>query len=809
MSEMLTEVSWTPVSTSVVISGALFSFGLFYFLGMRSKHANHPESPIFDIYEKRTMYKAHRSPPPWTGVGHGIYRWAKDAMRVDSTELLRCVGHDTYVFLRFLRFGFNATAIPSILTLSILLPINILGHETDGFNKVTLGNLPQESPRLWAAAILWYIYVPYVLWLLYEEWKHFFPLRYDYLARGDVDTPSCFRYAIIVENIPTKYRSKKALREYFEKLFPGTVYGTEVCQNTACLNALISERMDFVNKYEVADAKLHAYPDKPIPQTSVGGKMLCCSCGGQKVDAMPYYKEQIKRMNNEVDKERQRILEHLEKSNSSVDMTNVSGDSMDGPNVSEAQCKTVKDVKPLEREADTGFVVFNSLAAKQSAVQLELNGRYRVFDAFPAPDPNSIIWSNVTRKFNDQCFLKAMWGVIWCVGVLFWAGIVAFVQSISNLDSIVMKLGLGELDTSAVWYGIVAGYLPVVAFMLLMILLPMFIHFVAWNMIKLKSADQCDSYTFTWHQIFQFANLWLIIIGGTLFNQINTILDDVGKIVETLAEAIPGASVFFLNLIITSWGVLGLELSQIVEILVGWIMNKIMPAKAKPQRALDDKHSTNPIEWGLEIPKVVFIFLTSCVYFPIVPLVLPFAALYFGTAFVVFKHMCLHVYIQASEGGGAIWFSLFNYIMVCIYMSSITFIGYMGIKEMAVIASLGIIPLIAAIMMHIYIGKVYVNPLKNLSMEIAREVDVSNNAVDYKWEFYVQPNLRTDMDVREPLPYRCDAAGEILHEEEISQVMLDKTEDTSGTLSPNDCDNNCAKGLQTHDQTEAVESQEV
>ncbi len=773
MADEVKEVAWSPVITTAVISGALFCFGLSYFLVKRSKHANHPVSPILDIYEKRTIGKSHRSPPPWTGVGHGMFQWAKDALSVDDKELLRCVGLDTYVFLRFLLLGFWATIVPSIPAIIILIPINATGGDSEGFNKITLGNISAKSNRLWAAALVWYIYVIYVLWLLLKEWKHFFPLRYDYLARGDIDTPTCYRYAIIVENTPSKYHSSSALENYFNKLFPGSVRGAMFCQYTCRLNELIDERMDIIKKYEIADAKIHAYPEKPIPQTNVGGKnMLCCSCGGDKVDAMPYYKEEIKRLNVEVDEERRMILESLESSGVSTD---VPACSEEGSNLTNNKVtKLVK--KSLDRVANTGFVIFNSISVKQSAVQVELNGKFQILDAYPAPDPNSIIWKNVTRKLTDQEYLEAIWSAIWCVGILFWAVIVGFVQGIANLDSVLAKIGFDDIDTSQVWYGIVAGYLPVIAFMLLMILLPMFINFIARNTIQLKSANECDSYTFSWHQMFQFANLWLIIIGGSLFNQIDTIFNDVGELVNIIASAVPGASVFSLNLIITEWGALGLNLSQVVEILVKWIMNKITPDKAKPQRDLDDKLSSYPIEWGLEIPPILFIFLTSCVYLPIVPVILPFAALYFGTALVMYKHMCLHVYMQNSEGGGIIWFPLFKYIMVCIYMSNITFIGYMSIKEKAAIAILGLVPLVAAIYMHTYIGKVFVKPLMNLSMEIAREIDVNEPIVDLELELYSQPSLRMDSDVREPLPYRRNGAWKTSNAPELSEAITEEEE---------------------------------
>ncbi len=770
MADAAKTVTWTPVITTGVISVVIFLFGLGYYLVTSTRHANDSGLPTFNFYEKRKIAKPHRSFPHWMGVGKGggIFQWARDALNVGEKELLRCIGLDTYMFLRFLLLAFRATIISSI-AIVILVPINATGGDSEGFIKLTLGNLPVESDRVWAAAIVWYLFVPFVLWLLLKEWKHFFPLRSDYLARGDIDTPSCYRYAVIVENIPSKYRSSLALQGYFEKLFPGHVLRAFFFQHLHTLHDLIGERMDVIKKYEIVDAKIHAYPYKPVPEIIVGGKgKLCCNRGGEKVEALPHYTEEIKRLNDVVDNERQTVLGALER-------VCVSPDDITPRNSLRNVAKLSKET--IYRPVNTGLVIFNSLSIKQSAIQVELNGKFHNMDAFPAPDPGSIIWRNITRTLSDQEYLQAVWSAIWCAGIIFWAVIVGFVQSIANLDSVLAKFGIDDVDNEAIWYGIIAGYLPVIAFILLMYLLPKFISYSARNIIQLKSADRCDVYTFKWHQMFQFANLWLIVIGGSLFNQIDVIFDDTGALLEIIGAAIPGAAVFFINYILSEWSGLGLGLSQIVPILLDWIMNKIRPSKARPQRELDEELRSNPMEWGLDLPPMLFVFLIFLVYLPIVPLIAAFAALFFGTALVVYKYLCLHVYVQDIEGGGLIWFSLFSYMMVCLYMSCVTFIGYMGIKEAPTVSVLGIIPLILTIFAHLHINRVYVQPLLNLSMEIAREMDVNEPVVDIDSSLYYQPSLRIDGDIREPLPYRRNAVeGKTLDQTELSESVSEETE---------------------------------
>jgi hypothetical protein len=114
---------------------------------------------------------------------------------------------------------------------------------------------------------------------------------------------------------------------------------------------------------------------------------------------------------------------------------------------------------------------------------------------------------------------------------------------------------------------------------------------------------------------------------------------------------------------------------------VTMILNLINPEAARTQRMLDDAKKPPSIIWGQQIPRMVFVLLVAIVYMPIVPVMEWFAVVYFAGNYVVWKHQCLHVYAQEFEGGGdATWQKLFGFLMGCLYMGEIVFIGYMGIK---------------------------------------------------------------------------------------------------------------------------------
>lgn len=199
--------------------------------------------------------------------------------------------------------------------------------------------------------------------------------------------------------------------------------------------------------------------------------------------------------------------------------------------------------------------------------------------------------------------------------------------------------------------------------------------------IRMKSMPEVDSYQFFWYQMYSFANLFLILIGGSLFNQIDALLKDPGSVARLLATALPGSSPFFLNMMIMgSFLMFGVELSMIAAYGVKLVMSIIQPEAMKTQRQLDDEKKPPSIVWGKIVPPEIFIILVAFVYMPIVPLMEPFAALYFGGWWLVYKHQCLHVYHQEFEGGGLLWSKIFGFIMACLYIAEVVVIAYLGLK---------------------------------------------------------------------------------------------------------------------------------
>ena len=633
------------------------------------------------LYESRQYTRSHRSPAPFelpssSSTHHPptttTTSWWKSTLSMTNEALLQCVGLDTYMFLRVLSMGTRITGWGTLLSL-ILLPIYATGDErgmaTEQFNLLTMARVEADgsSWRLYIAVIVWYAFIGMVLHEFWSEWKAYYSHRTVFDATGDMDMPLEYRYTVRVEQIPSHINhSETRLRTYLEHLFPNAIYETAIVRPTKALETLLTQRHKWILKCEAGLAAAAVARTKPKSAQKPPKQI---KVKGTKVEAVPYYQSEIQRLNQEIDTLRSTLVDtststscdgptaswnvptlttvvtpttkdhtsppeegvetglDLKLSSSSTvpssSSPHMKNATVSPPPADQINKNTTTMTPSTSKEANgtttsTAFVTFTSLRAKQAAIQCEWTGDPDTMKVFPAADPTvGTIWKNMTVPLPQQLIFQFQASCFFTVGILFWAVPVTFVTSISNLNSILEAVGLQQANPSAFWYGLVAGLLPVIMLAVLMIVLYMVITAAATNLIRYKSWPEVDAFCLYWHMLFQFANLWLILIGGSLFAQINSIIEtpEFTPIIETIARAMPSSSVFFVNMIVcSSFNAFGMELSMMVKYIVTMIMNKISPEASQTQRQLDDKKKPPSLVWGQKVPPIIFVFMVSILY---------------------------------------------------------------------------------------------------------------------------------------------------------------------------------------------------
>jgi hypothetical protein len=180
----------------------------------------------------------------------------------EDQELLRCVGLDSFVTLRFLKFGFDVAFWPMVVSLFTLIPLYKTGEETCiGFFTTTVVNVEKGSWRFWFVLLFGYIQILYILRRLWIEWEVFLPLRYEFLENGDFEKEKYkeqYRKTCMIEYIPRAQKTDQTLYDFFDAIFPGQVQRAEVLLNTEYLTDLIKSRSNHIVKYEeIYAGKVH------------------------------------------------------------------------------------------------------------------------------------------------------------------------------------------------------------------------------------------------------------------------------------------------------------------------------------------------------------------------------------------------------------------------------------------------------------------------------------------------------------------------------------------------------------------------
>ncbi|CBJ31516.1 early-response-to-dehydration protein [Ectocarpus siliculosus] len=665
------------------------------------------------------------------------------------------VGMDHYVLLRHCLMGFKLTALPALLGIVLMVLVYRTGGNGEvNFNEITMANVTKGSTRLWYSVAFMYIVVLWTLLLWWKEWENFVPKRFKFLAEGDPDMNKEVAFSTMVENIPEDKRSSPALYGYFDHLFPGKVSYASLCMHSSDLEATLGKKQEALEKVEHAVAQRHLEPPKET-MTRVGG--VAC-CGGEKVSSEAHFKGELARLLGEADKEHSRISQVASQG---------AGSSV---------------------ASSTGFVAFTSAATKLAAAGLSLSGKLNNMDAHNAPAPNDVIWDNVTATALFVEGRKKIANCVWMAGILFWAIPVAVVLAISDLDALKQRWDWIPLPSpSSFLYGLIAGLLPVIALAVLTAIVPIVIRLVAIKFCRMKSEADVDLYVFKWHFGFRVANLWLLIIGGSIINQLDPFIEDPASIIDLLGVSVPGKAQFFLNtLIVSLLAGLAMDLSRIIPLIIKTILGALANDVGKSDRELRNAQAAPSLNWGVFYPQLLFVLLIVFCYAAIAPIVLPTASLLYLGSYLVYKNQALYVYVQTAESGGGSMYLLFSFSMACLYIGEVVFLAYIGIKEGAYETIAAVVLIFITIFWHMHVNKKFVEMSKVQCLEAAVAADNKllkataaqgpSSSADHPFEgkAYVQSSLKKSEWETTPEGYRDPANASKLPGSEMDNRVVEE-----------------------------------
>ncbi|KAJ2528276.1 phosphate metabolism protein 7, partial [Coemansia sp. RSA 1937] len=183
-------------------------------------------------------------------IGAQMLAWIPAVLKVDEDKIIKRVGLDTYMFLRYMRSMFVIFVVLSFLSLVTILPVNITGGAgATELNVLTIANVPSESTKLWVHIVFFMLFVAWVLRNIFVELQVYTRLRIWWLTNPS-HAQKIGSSTIMVSSLPQALAdSDKKLESTFD-MFPGGVRQVIVNRNCSDLEEIVDERDKLAAKLE-------------------------------------------------------------------------------------------------------------------------------------------------------------------------------------------------------------------------------------------------------------------------------------------------------------------------------------------------------------------------------------------------------------------------------------------------------------------------------------------------------------------------------------------------------------------------------
>jgi hypothetical protein len=374
--------------------------------------------------------------------------------------------------------------------------------EKDYLSYLSFGNVQDGNWMYWIHAFIVWAVVAVVQSQVYGAQKTFLTYRFAWLK----GMPDAHANTLLVEGIPEEYQSEKRLTDFFTSMLPGVeVSSTYIMKDTTDLERDVAQLSSMMGLLEQAEAQWQK-DGKTIetkPQVRDG-------TFGAKVDAIDYYKREIKNLEPKIQEERRRI----KKASAEVGGVNLT----------------------------RGFVTFKKRVHAAVAAQLEMTPDSAEWVMSVPPEPASLIWSGLTQDPTKEAGKEAL-GYALVAGLFF-----AYMPLVIGITNVANMIDMGPLQ--AVWQGLA----PTMGLQVMVGMLPTFLVMIFGLCFPLKAEVWAQHKIQIWYFGFQVVFVILATAVGTNVRQFcATLAEEPLSAPAVFAQSMPFATHFYMNFLVLQW----------------------------------------------------------------------------------------------------------------------------------------------------------------------------------------------------------------------------------------------------------------
>lgn len=688
--------------------------------------------------------------------------------------MLASAGLDAYVYLAFFKMAMKFLLVTLFFALAVIKPVHDTHKEgkklpspddsTDERIEVrttfTIMSAEYEyaTDYLWMYLVFVYLFTGLILYLIVSETRKIIDVRQEYLGSQTTITDRTIR----LSGIPKDLRSEDKIKEFIEDLQIGEVESVTLCRNWQELDKKMIERHVILRKLEEAwtvhlgvhrvERSLETLPIvQPDPQQSAHDgyhdddeeshlirhvdrdhdyvtpyarprPTTKIRYGRFKlryklVDAIDYYEEKLRRMDNDI-----RALRK-------------------------------KDFEPTP----LAFVTMDSVASAQMAIQAVLDPSPLQLLANTSPAPSDVVWSNTYLSRNQR--IVRSWSITFAIGVLsiFWTTLLVPIAGALNTCSIEEVFpGLARvLNSHEVLQSLVNTQLPTLALTLLNVAVPFLYDWLA-NMQGMISQGDVELSVISKNFFFTFFNFFIVFtILGTAsgfvaaWSRFAERLTSATQIAYLLAQSLSDLLGFYTNFIILQgFGLFPLRLMEFGALSLYPIY--LIGAKTPRGKHIhpnfvqllisysDYAELVQPpvFSYGFFLPQTILIFIICMVYSVLRDSwqVLLVGLAYFMIGHFVHKYQLLYAMEHRQHSTGRGWTMMCDRVIGGAVLFQITVAGQLALKKAFKRAILVAPLIIGTLWFFIVFSRTYHPLMKFIALRSLRSSDGTDLGRDVQEE---------------------------------------------------------------------------
>jgi uncharacterized protein YjeT (DUF2065 family) len=172
-------------------------------------------------------------------------------------------------------------------------------------------------------------------------------------------------------------------------------------------------------------------------------------------------------------------------------------------------------------------------------------------DVKTAPNPNDIIWDNLSIPQRQIQLRTTITDCTLVVGAIFWSFIVGFITTITNLESLSQRYTWLQTYQQTFLFQFLNNYLALGLLLILLGILPLIFDIIARNYEGRKSESEIQNTIMNRLFYYQLANVFVGLGIGSISSSINQIIESPSNILRIIGGSLPRFSLYFATLIAT------------------------------------------------------------------------------------------------------------------------------------------------------------------------------------------------------------------------------------------------------------------